>query len=592
MRFDYLAVWDDPPGMDEGEIDHIRRATGLDQIRRAGGLTVFANMDDTVLVGDDGLSIVLGVVFEGFSPARRCSSLSRQLWEALPGSGGSALAQHWGAYISLVVDEAGAQLRVFRDPSGQQACFYRHSAGKLVLSSRADLLQKAIDDPLLPDPNVLLDHILWPAIRPEQTALSDVMELLPGHELRAGQAGLACRMEWSPWFFAANAGRAHTDARALADALRDRVVGCVDAWASQAGRTLLAVSGGLDSSIVAAALVQSRRDTLCVTLATDDMAGDERVFARILAKHLALDLVEEREVLEAVDLARSDAGHLPRPVARAFAQSGDAVQQALARDRGIDLFMTGGGGDNVFCYLHSAAPVADHLIAAGIGAGALRTARDVSALTGVGLTTVLRRARTKKRMAGMPYPWPMRTEFVPVERVAPRTPPAHPWLAPPADMPPGKVMHVAWLLAIQNHLEGYGREALHPMRAPLMSQPILEFCLEVPSWEWCRDGQDRALARRAFAPMLPPEIHGRRSKGTPTSFVMQLVEERRGEIRALLLDGWLASQRLIDSPALEAFLQSPDPRQVNHYMQAMAFVDVESWARAWIDPAIERTRKG
>lgn len=581
-RFDYLVIWDEGSEPTLGEIERIKRNTGLTACWRAGRLNLFANIPDAVLADGDKSPFILGTLFEGVAPARRCRALSREVRTELKGSGAAALSRHyWGAYVSVAIGEDASTLHVFRDPSGQQACFYKHGDGQLLLSSRADLLQKADGCRLICSRDAMLDHILWPMIRAEQTALSDVMELLPGHELHAGPAGLECASRWSPWSFIADRDATGRDPRHLADMLRELIVGCVDALASQATKALLAVSGGLDSSIVAAALARSKREFLCVTLATDDAAGDERIFARILARHLRVELVEAWETLDAIDLVCSEAHHLPRPVARSFAQSGDRVQQVLARERGIDLFLTGGGGDNVFCYLHSAAPVADRLIAAGLGMGALTTARDVATLTGVALPSVLRGGWAKMKMAGKPYPWPVRAEFVPPDLVEGRTPPAHPWRVPPAGTPPGKVMHVAWLLAIQNHLEGYGREALHPLRAPLMAQPIVEFCLAIPSWQWCKDGRDRSLARQAFADLLPPEILGRRSKGTPTSFVMQIVEERRTEIRELLLGGVLANVGLIDRAPLDAFLRNPDPRQVNHYMQTMAMVDVEAWARAW-----------
>src|SRR3546814_10817974 len=41
---------------------------------------------------------------------------------------------------------------------------------------------------------------------------------------------------------------------------------------------------------------------------------------------------------------------------------------------------------------------------------------------------------------------------------------------------------------------------------PLMSQPIIEACLSVPSWEACRGGSDRSFTRRAFTGDLPPTV--------------------------------------------------------------------------------------
>ncbi|AKM08758.1 hypothetical protein AB433_00020 [Croceicoccus naphthovorans] len=52
-----------------------------------------------------------------------------------------------------------------------------------------------------------------------------------------------------------------------------------------------------------------------------------------------------------------------------------------------------------------------------------------------------------------------------------------------------------------------------------MSQPLLEFCLGVPTWTWVTGGQNRALARAAFADLLPRSVLDRTSKAGPDSFI-------------------------------------------------------------------------
>jgi asparagine synthase (glutamine-hydrolysing) len=60
--------------------------------------------------------------------------------------------------------------------------------------------------------------------------------------------------------------------------------------------------------------------------------------------------------------------------------------------------------------------------------------------------------------------------------------------------------------------------------SPLVSQPLIELCLAIPTWFWCADGQNRAIARKAFAGDLPPPTLARRSRGTSESFILQALE--------------------------------------------------------------------
>ncbi|MGK4422636.1 asparagine synthase-related protein, partial [Klebsiella pneumoniae] len=71
----------------------------------------------------------------------------------------------------------------------------------------------------------------------------------------------------------------------------------------------------------------------------------------------------------------------------------------------------------------------------------------------------------------------------------------------------------------QSYVEGHDPQDLLPTVSPLLSQPLVETCLGVPSWLWFEGGRNRVVARRAFAGDLPADVIWRRSKGTPDSFV-------------------------------------------------------------------------
>src|SRR3546814_5662926 len=76
----------------------------------------------------------------------------------------------------------------------------------------------------------------------------------------------------------------------------------------------------------------------------------------------------------------------------------------------------------------------------------------------------------------------------------------------------------------------------------LMSHPIVEACLSVPSWEACRGGIDRSFARRSFARDLPASVIERRVKGGPDRFALQILRTQLPTIRARLLEGVLRSE--------------------------------------------------
>jgi asparagine synthase (glutamine-hydrolysing) len=136
------------------------------------------------------------------------------------------------------------------------------------------------------------------------------------------------------------------------------------------------------------------------------------------------------------------------------------------------------------------------------------------------------------------------------------------------------------LVPAQNLVEAINAGAAFPALSPLASQPVAEACLRVPSWHWIAPGRNRAVARRAFADRLPREIVARRSKGEPTGFVARLFEDRRAQIRELLLGGWLAEHGLLDRTAIARALAPEGPVRDRAFLRLMELVDAESWARA------------
>jgi len=282
-----------------------------------------------------------------------------------------------------------------------------------------------------------------------------------------------------------------------------------------------------------------------------------------------------------VDIATSAAARLPRPAARSFEQGVQALINRAARDSSAVQIVDGGGGDNVFCTIKSPAPVADCLLGRDGRRYFWRTAASVAELAEASTMTVAWRAWRRAR-SGRPYRrLPDMTFLAPAVAQQADAALAHPWLQAPPDVLPGKSVHVALLAPAQGLIEDFdplADVASHPV---LVSQPLIETCLRIPSWLWFDQGHNRAAARHAFAPSLPEATAWRRSKGTPDSFLIELLDTHRTTIRAMLGDGVLAGLGLIDTDQVRAALDDPRPVHGAHFARLMHLADIEVWARGW-----------
>jgi asparagine synthase (glutamine-hydrolysing) len=554
------------------------------------GLLLVTDTDDLVLAAaananviplSGGAGALIGDVFaEGIAQPEFDQAAERRI----TGSNGSCLVTDcWGGYLAIVRDANTGRWHVLRDPSGATPCYYLQHGDTVAIASDTDLLLEAG----LFSPKIDWNYVAWSLtrddLRPPQTALENLTELIGGSRLTVHDHQVTITQLWSPWDFA-DPGRQILDVRVARDHLRRAAGRAISGWASRFNRIVLGLSGGLDSSIVAAGLSRSGTSFTCLTLVTGDASGDERHYARLVTDACRCRLVEAVRDVSRIDLTRSFAAHLPRPAARSFAQESQRAYLSLARDVGADALFNGGGGDNVFCYLQSARPVADRVLVEGLGANAWASAKDMGRLADTSAIEVAVQAMRRAWFQKPGYHWRSNVEFLDPDAANQVLGAySHPWLAAPARALPGKAAHIALLLGIQNHLDGAALATGSAIStvSPLMAQPLVELCLRIPSWMWCSGGRNRAVARDAFADALPAAIIDRRSKGSPSTFLAEIFEANRGVIRDMLLGGLLADHALLDTKELDRFLADPRPSHGLSFSRILRLVDVEAWARAW-----------
>lgn len=484
--------------------------------------------------------------------------------------------RQWGGY--LAIRRTGRTVEVFRDPSGAIPCYHAQVDGVDIFTTRPELLFDAgLIQPEI-DWTILAQSLVYRSLRPARTPLRGISELMPGTAATLEDGFLRLRTAWSPWRFTGAADEVRSPEEAT-ERVRRVTTSSVGAWARCFERPLLEISGGLDSSIVAAVLAQVGANAACITFAAAPGDPDETPYARAAADHLGFTLEVLRADVSDVDLARSHARDLPRPCARAFAQAHETKLRGVAAREGIDAFFSGGGGDNVFAYLRSVLPVIDRWKRGE--PGLVGTMTDMAALAEVSLWEIFTRSVQRAFRLRAARRWLVD------ERLLARTairdlpfPQGHPWVDAPATTLPGKLVHGRAVIVIQNHLEGLDRLHDAPIVSPLISQPIVETCMAIPTWLWCERGMNRAVARRAFADRLPPEVIERRSKGAFDTYCAQVFLANRGAIREMLLGGALARQGLLDTATIEAKL-APNAASAAEMLRLLDLIDTEAWIGAW-----------
>ncbi len=518
----------------------------------------------------------------------------------------------WGKYVAFIAAEAGAGYHVVRDPMSQMPCFHIYAKGTHIFFSHiADCIQI-----LAPNLSVnwryLIAQLRVVQMHNGECGLSEVEDVAGGERLTVSQDGAGRKVLWSPAKILEEA--TVDDVDKAATALRETVQSVVEAWASCHRSVIHSLSGGLDSSIVAACLARAptKPQVTCLTYylpsTQDDEAiqiaatgqraksllrvmghADERQLARLASRECGYTLIEQARRVPDVDLAAVFRAPLAVvPTLYVMAIDGDEVELKLAQQCGATAVFSGLAGDTIFFNTMQPLPAIDFAYERGVGQEFFKHVGAASRLSRESTFTVFRKA-IRHGVLRQPLPAVVdflqrphllhkdAAEMVNADYIEP------PWCRASRHVSPGKRSQILGLAHSLYYHTSYRRAQIAESVVPLVSQPLVELCLQIPSYTLSTDGVPRGLTRRAFADLLPQAISTRIVKGTPAAFYQRLARENLRLIRDTLLDGVLASERIIDRVAVERYLTPNETlfRSISS-VALLNYFAVEAWVRQWV----------
>lgn len=355
------------------------------------------------------------------------------------------------------------------------------------------------------DVDSVVGHIAGPfAPIPPATFFSAVRQAVPGTVTT-----FAREVTVEPWWDPRTVPASPAGFDEAAAALRRLVVEVVDETVPP-GPVAVTLSGGMDSSSVAAALVAAGRTPVAVTWVTPQFPdADEGRWARATAHRLGLPRIEL--TFTAADLLPTLPLRPDTPYVNPFRRLWEVTADRL-RAEGIGTVVTGFSGDHLFGGRVS--PAGDLAVSFRLAAlrRYLHTMDRQHDEGGLGF-----RLRIGRREVLGPL-----AERVAPTRAARRRVPV-PWLAaahrdrwsrlqvPPPGLGrrPGRAKRIRRLL---DGLVGQAAEdtalaaAEVELHHPLLDRRLVEFALGLPTWFLFDGRRDKAILRAAFAADLPDEV--------------------------------------------------------------------------------------
>jgi len=453
------------------------------------------------------------------------AELCARLWQR---DEARAAPQLRGDFALSSFDRASGTLWLVRDPIGVKPLYYVALDSGLVWSSSFARLTQLRELPRELDARMVVDYLGELPEDPSRTLLRAVRRLPPASRLIAQ---LARVQEVASYFsFTPQTPRLSSDA-AYAEALRDKLDAAVRARLSPTGRTATLLSGGLDSSFIAAlasrTLARDHRGPLLTLSARFEQLPqcDEQSFQTAMVRQIGSEHVEFRPS------PRDSSGELtalfatfgqPRPIG-AHWLAWSAL--TLAAQHEVDVVLTGIDGDRVVSHGEA------HLTELS---RSRRYARLLQECWGYDHRSALGRTQLFAQQAALgalPMTWLHRMD----DRRSWSSPEAavlrrfiHPHQLTATDARQRLLVQsrrpATPLEAHQRRIEAADRSAdlellaaLEPrfgvrLAHPFYDRRVIEFCLGLPSEQRKRGKRGRFVLREAMRGLVPDQVRLRQDK--------------------------------------------------------------------------------
>lgn len=519
------------------------------------------------------------------SPARDGLIVGRAIgrpeaaWAADPLAGSRALCREvWGPYVAIFRDPGVAATAMFRDPSGALEALAWRCEGLSIVASDLDGLLEAV-----PPAELAVD---WELLG---QALVDRLALAGRCPLRGVLAATPGTVRWLDgaealaWRPADFARQSLDDTEETRRGLVEAIDKAVSGLARPGARVMAELSGGLDSSIVAGALVRQSNLTVVQWLHyfVEDAGADERGYARAAARRLQIAVTEAPKATFGLDLdALAMAARSMRPSGAIADAHYDQDIAARARRLGARQLFTGLAGDTVFLAGGGSLLAADDYWRRPFWSVGLAPALEIARRSQKSVWSVWRQAQAARM--GWRRPTPAGETAHLAARLRGLRPAGHAWFEGLDDVAPAKarqVRHLAQQLLVSGRT---ARGQVIELAHPLLAQPVMEMCLSLSTRAQTHGGDDRAMARETFRARLAPEVYARRSKGDLGRHYGRAVAEDLPALRELLLDGCLVQAGLLDPAALDQLLATETLIWKGPYREIVEAVILEQWARSWM----------
>jgi asparagine synthase (glutamine-hydrolysing) len=258
-------------------------------------------------------------------------------------SGIDCVNQLRGMFALVVFDARGDQVVLIRDRLGEKPLSFVQRDDVFYFASEQTPLIKAGIVPLRLDPEVLPQYLLHGFVPEPHSIIEGVTKVPAGHALQISLLDGSTQMTqyWNPLDYV---NSQELSSENLANSIKDAVVAACTSDVPVG----IALSGGIDSSMIAAIASRERSELHAFTVGYDEPGFDETLYAKKFADELGIPChITTLSTKEIADSFVEICSLRDEPITDIAGPAFAALPKA-AHAAGVPVLMTGIGGDELF----------------------------------------------------------------------------------------------------------------------------------------------------------------------------------------------------------------------------------------------------
>lgn len=508
--------------------------------------------------------------------------LTRRDIDAIKASRGKFLAQHfWGRYIVATVDQERKTISLFKDPQGLATVFISEQEDAIYFASELPALYDLLPNKPEIDWEYFASFLVGSQHLTTRTPFKGIIELFAGCGVTLSFQGIGKQsVFWNPTEL--------THDQQADEAYENNLIQtfshCVKAWTHNVLGIVAELSGGIDSSSVLMmlkdALEPDQKIVACNFYHPAIASSDEREYAKKVAIHCETQL-EFLDMNNYLPFDHEVTEQFDKPTSLLLFRYTDFMQ--LYPDYEI---MSGQGGDHLFMAPFPIESITDYFMVNGFK-GITKKIKETSAYYRMPLMEVIQKnVKTYLRYKmgkGEPQETIPTTNWMKSSLKTCMQPALFdlPFKEDLKKILPAKQAHISAIYQAVAFIDRGYVQAYTPAINPLLSQPLVELALSVPTYALYGEDIDRAPFRRGMYRLKKHDYIWRKSKGETSGTLMLGFRKNFEKLSQLVLHGRLAQEGLIDTTLLHEHLQKIMHGKNDDLWTVINLISIELWFKSW-----------